>query len=251
MLNTANTLEQLTKRLDANTYSAKDLNDFIFGIIQPQTTDVALEIGCGSGKQLIPISKMVRKIVGLDISDEMIADLRTTVSDQKNVELVVSGMDGLSGLGLESNFNLIYSAYSIYYSQDIPALVNNVYRLLKGNGDRFFSVAPDVRNNVEWFADLDHLFELPQEILHSGDISRTVVIPAMLDTFGEVHCYTFKNSVTFDSLDDLMEYYDGCRSYCLPQQREKAKDHFKLFFANGGRYVINKAALGVLAYRRN
>src|SRR5579864_3819928 len=40
--------------------------------VSPKKTDVILEIGCGTGRLTIPVSKKCSKIVGIDFSDRML-----------------------------------------------------------------------------------------------------------------------------------------------------------------------------------
>lgn len=250
MENTSNTPEQLSNRLDCNTSSSSDLNDFIFRIIQPRESDVALDIGCGSGKQLREIAKRVKTVTGLDISRELVDTIRASLPGQNNVQLLVGSMDNLKDFDFESQFSLVYSAYSLYYSKDIDKLITCIRSSLNGNGSRCFVVAPDIGNNAEWFDDLRAIFELPADILTSPRISRGKILPALLNSFPEVHCHHFENAVEFKSVDELMKYYDGCGSYCRPEKRQEAKSYFTERFQEEGKYVMRKIALGMLGIVR-
>jgi SAM-dependent methyltransferase len=250
MENTSNTPIQLSRRLDCNASSSRDLNDFIFRITQPCESDVALDIGCGSGKQLKEIAKRVKTVIGVDISSELIDTIKTSLPEQNNVQLLVGSMDYLADLDLKLEFTLIYSAYSLYYSKDIEKLVTCVRSLLKGNGSRCFVVAPDVDNNAEWFDDLRTIFELPEDILTSPWVSREKILPALLNSFSEVHCYHFENDVEFKTVGDLMKYYDGCGSYCRHDKREDAALYFRERFQEEGKYTMRKIALGMLGIVR-
>jgi SAM-dependent methyltransferase len=231
MENTSNTPIQLSRRLDCNASSSRDLNDFIFRITQPCESDVALDIGCGSGKQLKEIAKRVKTVIGVDISSELIDTIKTSLPEQNNVQLLVGSMDYLADLDLKLEFTLIYS-------------------LLKGNGSRCFVVAPDVDNNAEWFDDLRTIFELPEDILTSPWVSREKILPALLNSFSEVHCYHFENDVEFKTVGDLMKYYDGCGSYCRHDKREDAALYFRERFQEEGKYTMRKIALGMLGIVR-
>jgi len=250
MENTSNTPVQLLKRLDCNASSSRDLNDFIFRIIQPCESDVALDIGCGSGKQLREIAKKVKSVTGLDISSELIDTIRTSLPEQNNVQLLVGSMDDLADINLKLEFTLVYSAYSLYYSKDITKLVTCIRSLLIKMGSRCFVIAPDVGNNAEWFDDLQTIFELPEDILASPRISRDKILPSLLNSFPEVHCYHFENEVEFKTIDELMKYYDGCGSYCRHDKREEAKKYFRERIQKEGKYTMRKIALGMLGIIR-
>src|SRR5262245_324338 len=140
MLNLSNTLDQLSNRLSCNSASSSDLNEFVFAITRPSSSDSALDIGCGTGKQLIPLAKKVSNAVGVDMSAQLLATLQSSLgAQQPNVELIQGNMDELGTLLSGRRFDLIYSCYAAYYSKDMEALVRTVRRdLLKAGGRAFF-----------------------------------------------------------------------------------------------------------------
>lgn len=243
MENTSNSLQQLCARIKSNAGTA-DLNQFVFDIVRPTRSDRVLELGCGSGKQLVPMSALVQSVTGIDVS----ADLLALISEKKpaNATLVKGDMDAFDTLDVGSNFTLVYSCYALYYSKDVRALMPRIARSLAGDGARFFSVAPDTGNNARWFDDLQKLFELPAEILASAEVSRRDILPAILENFSAVHCYKFANDVSYQNIDDLMDYYDGFAA-CRQSHRAEAQRHFANLIARDGKYVIQKRALGILS----
>ena len=130
----------------------------------PAAGDRVLDVGCGLGKQLLPLSAQVAHITGVDVSPDLIAAVRDELPADAAAELVVSDMDALGTAPLAGPFDLIYSVYALYYSADVPALVDRLAGLLARPAGRLFVMAPDVGNNAAWFADLGELFPLPEEI---------------------------------------------------------------------------------------
>ncbi len=66
-----------------------------------------LEIGCGIGRLLKPLSRRVARAVGVDLSEEMIRRGREYCADRSNVELFRT--DGSLGFLPEAAFDLVYS----------------------------------------------------------------------------------------------------------------------------------------------
>jgi SAM-dependent methyltransferase len=215
--------------------------------MDPQKDELALDIGCGLGKQLVPMTEKVSHITGLEFSKELLEKLKTSLGDRPHVRLIAGSMDDLETLLPSERFDLVYSCYALYYSKDIAACVGQIASRLKPGG-RFFAVAPDVGNNETWFNDLQALFPLPAEILKSSWISRRQILPAMLANFPRVSCHKFSNEVAFATLDDLMKYYDGCGAYCSPAQRATAETHFRAIFDAKGKYLMEKRALGMIGF---
>jgi SAM-dependent methyltransferase len=241
-----NTPERLDTRLACNRAGSVDFDRFVLGLLEPVADDEVLEIGPGTGKQMVPVAPLVRRIVGLEISSEMVAALAARLG-APHPRLVRGNMDDLPRLGFPAEFSLVYAVYSLYYSVDPRRVVEDVRRLLRGPRARFVVVVPDEGNNAGWFADLGRLFEVPADALEVSGIGRNVILPALLDHFQTVTCKIHRSDVRFESLADLMRYYDACAPYCRPDRRADAEAHFAAAFDRDGRYVIAKRSLGLVA----
>jgi SAM-dependent methyltransferase len=98
--------------------------------------DAALEIGCGPGRLMRPLSRHFREIHGVDVSDEMITLARERLRDAPNAHAHRG-----SGAGLEMfrdhYFDFIYS-YAVF--QHIPSrevvfrYLDEAHRVLKAGG---------------------------------------------------------------------------------------------------------------------
>ena len=246
--NSSNTPVQLGKRLQCNTLSSHDLNEFVLGIINPARNEHVLDVGCGLGKQLIPISEKVAEITGVEVSEEILNQLKKNLGARSNVKLIMGSMDSLGTLLPEQRFDLIYSCYALYYSTDVSSLIRQIADCHLKSSGRFFVIAPDVGNNSRWFDDLQNIFPVPSEILESSWMSRNQILPPILAAFERVFCYKFGNNVVFNSLDELMKYYDGCGAYCRQDRRAEAEAFFTKIFKTESKYTMEKRALGILAF---
>ena len=77
----------------------------------------ALEIGCGPGRLMLPLSRHFGEIHGVDVSDEMIRLARERLRDAPRAHAHVGGGSDLAGFEDES-FDFVYS-YAVF--QHIPA----------------------------------------------------------------------------------------------------------------------------------
>ena len=96
--------------------------------------DNVLDVGCGSGWLSRRISKLVAegRVVGMDISDEMIRVARRTSLDHENI-LFVTGE--VAEIPWESNFfGHAISVESAYYWPDPGAGIREVHRVLRSGG---------------------------------------------------------------------------------------------------------------------
>jgi len=64
-------------------------------LVNPNLNDVILDIGCGTGKQIIELSYFIKLGIGIDISDGMINQSLKNVcnEDRKNVEFFIGTFD--------------------------------------------------------------------------------------------------------------------------------------------------------------
>lgn len=95
----------------------------------------ALDFGCGTGRMLIPASKNVRQIIGIDVSESMLMECKLNCEKfgVANYELVKSD-DNISSL--EGKFDFIYS-YIVF--QHIPVergikILENLINRLEAGG---------------------------------------------------------------------------------------------------------------------
>ncbi len=98
--------------------------------------DAALEIGCGPGRLMRPLSRYFREIHGVDVSDEMIRLARERLRDTPNAHpRHGSGAD--LGLFPDAKFDFVYS-YAVF--QHIPSrdvvfsYLREAWRVLKPGG---------------------------------------------------------------------------------------------------------------------
>ncbi|MGI0056358.1 MAG: class I SAM-dependent methyltransferase [Nitrosarchaeum sp.] len=113
----------------------------IFGKSDPQKMQV-LEIGCGIGRILIPMSKIFGKVIGVDISPAMLKICKTKTQKYSNIVLYEN-----NGVELDMiKDNSIDFCYSVVVFQHIPekSIIQNylkeIKRVLKTGGIFKFQV---------------------------------------------------------------------------------------------------------------
>ncbi len=85
----------------------KDLAADVLDGLEVSPDWAALEIGCGIGRLLKPLSKRIRRVVGVDLSEEMIRRGREYCADRPNVELLRTE-GALEGLD-DAAFDFVFS----------------------------------------------------------------------------------------------------------------------------------------------
>lgn len=126
-----------------------------------------LDLGCGSGwaSRLMASVAHNGRVVGLDISDEMIALARATSTQYQNIEFHTGSAESLAFE--DGAFTHGFSMESIYYYQDVPAALRELRRVLAPGG-LFVAVVDLYQENApshQWIEQLKvpvHLLSVEQ-----------------------------------------------------------------------------------------
>jgi SAM-dependent methyltransferase len=109
-------------------------------LMQLATTDNVLDAGCGAGWLVRMISPHVPegRVVGMDISDEMIHHARRASLALENAVFVLGAVDGIPW---ESNFfNKVISVESSYYWPDPAGGLREIFRVLREGGSAWILI---------------------------------------------------------------------------------------------------------------
>ena len=126
-----------------------------------------LDVGCGSGwaTRLIAERATRGKVVGIDISDEMVELARSSSSAFSNVSFDVASAEALPFA--DGEFTHAFSMESLYYYSDIRSALKEIARVLANNG-RFVTVVDLYRENEpshQWISTL----KVPVHLLSIAD----------------------------------------------------------------------------------
>jgi ubiquinone/menaquinone biosynthesis C-methylase UbiE len=235
---------KLDNRIEAHEkYSKYEINDWIFNVIKVKEDESILDVGCGTGKQIIPIVEKTKGlIVGVDISQESLDHIKETIKDS-NVKLILSSMEEMHDKVKEFKFDIIISCFAVYYSKDREKTLLELKSLLKDNG-RLFLCGPSIDNNKALLDLHSKVKELPK--MHKGYFEN-FAINFLQDTFSKVETFHFKNPVTFPDVNALVKYW---LSYKIGDESkvEEFKDAAKDQFVDG-KFTTTKEVIGVLAYK--
>jgi SAM-dependent methyltransferase len=95
---------------------------------------VVLDVGCGSGwaTRLMAESATEGKVIGIDISDEMITVARNSSQEFANVEYEVATAEALPYP--DNHFTHVFSMESLYYYTNMEAALREIHRATKDGG---------------------------------------------------------------------------------------------------------------------
>jgi ubiquinone/menaquinone biosynthesis C-methylase UbiE len=235
-------------------FGSRDLNAWIFESLPAEPGDSVLDLGCGTGKQTIPLAESVGRtgnVVCLDAS----GDSLTTLQDRADkagvrevVEPVQAELDDLASVLEGRNFDAIVGSYSLYYAQDHRRLLETIHGLLHVDGVLFFC-GPTRANNDELrrFHYGMRGEQPPPDTV--GAVFMETEAPRLAEQiFRSVVVSHFDNPLRFDSADALYSYW---ASYNLYDEglddafRSAASEHFRAH----REFTTVKRAVGIRAVR--
>lgn len=123
------------------------------GLILPQVLEgkTILDLGCGAGRDVYVLSKMVGetgRVIGVDMTPEQLSVANTHLDFHReqfgyqtsNVEFIEGTLENLANLGIAPNsVDIIVSNCVINLCEDKPTVLRAAYDLLKPGGEMYFS----------------------------------------------------------------------------------------------------------------
>lgn len=106
-----------------------------------RAADTVLELGCGTGTTALALAPSVARLVGSDVSSEMIAIAKEKAAAQscRTAEFVVSSAD--RALAADGTFDAVLAFNVLHLVADRPAVLGQAVRALKPGG-LFISKTP-------------------------------------------------------------------------------------------------------------
>jgi SAM-dependent methyltransferase len=145
-----------------------------------------LEIGCGTGRILIPAAKFGSKVTGLDISESMLGKCREKLrsADQEMVDRVQLIKGDAKDFKLDSHFGLViipnHGFQHMITVEDQMACLKNISRHLEKRGRLVFDVSqpdPGVMSSIDKNGEIE---ETPEFQLDGGSRLRLAFrVPSM------------------------------------------------------------------------
>lgn len=262
-INYQETTKDLLTRIDIHEkYGARDIDQWTTEVLQPKAGMKILDVGCGAGKQCFLYSDFTGRkaeIVGGDVSNELLERARA-----RNAERA----DNISFQFLDFNrrfefaadtFDLLSSAFAIYYAADLDFTFGEAHRVLKPGG-RLFVTGP-LPENKQMFYDIikeatsKPIPPMPGSSRFKGEIFKTID-----GKFASTELLRFENPITFPAVAPFMDYvraslsedrklwtsmFNGNAEYeGLIRSIEQVATRW---FARDGKLVMTKVVGGILA----
>jgi len=214
-INYQETAKDLLVRIDIHErYGARNIDAWTVEVLQPKAGMHILDVGCGAGKQCFLYSDKTDRgatIIGGDLSEELLGRARATNS-QRGDDVAFQFLDFNKKFQFgDDTFDLVSSAFAIYYADDTEFTFSEARRVLKSGG-RLFVTGP-LPENKRMFYDIIHEASgKPIPNMPGSSRFQTEIYSTIASLFSKTDLLKFENPITFPSVEPFMDYVNASLS---------------------------------------
>ncbi|TMF67839.1 MAG: methyltransferase domain-containing protein [Chloroflexi bacterium] len=141
----------------------------VVDLVRPKQGDLALDVATGTGNTAFALAPRVRRVVGLDLTREMLDEARRVAAERTitNLDWVIGDASHLPFQ--DDTFDIYVVRAAPHHFTDVEAFLTEAFRVLKPDRDAaFVDCAPppparDVLHEVELRRDPSHILSLTVE----------------------------------------------------------------------------------------
>lgn len=262
-INYQETSKDLLTRIDIHEkYGSANIDVWTNNLLQPRAGMDILDVGCGAGKLCFlfdDYTKGAAKITGGDFSEELLDKARAK-NAERGSKVDFQFLDFNQPFKFaDGTFDLLTSAFAIYYASDLDFTFGEAHRVLRSGGRLF--VSGPLPENKQMFYDIIKeatnaiIPPMPGSSRFKGDIFNTIS-----KIFAKTELHKFENHLTFPEVTPFIEYVRAS----LSEDRKlwtsmfTGKDEYealigkieavaKKWFDRDGKFLMTKVVGGILA----
>jgi len=210
-------VDKLLSRIAANSNSVKDFGEWSINLLPTlPINSMILDLGCGTGKQINLFKNFFSSdsiIVALDKCHDSLNILKENYqeNDRPTLKIIEGDFDDYGLFHTENDeyrsyFDLIYSFYALYYSNNLELIIRKANWLLKNSGV-FWVVGPYIGTNENIFELINKFYAIDKKVLYSvNQFYRDVINISANVGFKTVKINILKNKIIYNNADSLMTY---------------------------------------------
>ena len=262
-INYQETSKDLLTRINIHEkYGSANIDQWTNDLLQPRAGMNILDVGCGAGKLCFlfdDYTKGTAKITGGDFSEELLAKAREK-NKQRGSKIDFQFLDFNKPFAFAgATFDLLTSAFAIYYASDLKFTFGEAHRVLKPGGRLF--VSGPLPENKQMFYDIikeatnKPIPPMPGSSRFKGDIFNTIN-----SLFAKTELHKFENHLTFPAVAPFIDYVRASLSEDRKLWTSMFNNHEEYealigrisdvatrWFNRDGKLVMTKVVGGILA----
>ncbi len=261
-INYQETARDLLVRIDIHEkYGARSIDKWTVEVLQPKPGMHILDVGCGSGKQCFLYSDAADRkasITGGDVSAELLQRAQATNAERGDaVTFEFLDFNKRFEFG-DGTFDLVSSAFAIYYATDLEFTFTEAHRVLK-QGGRLFVTGPLPENKRMFYDIIQEATNKPIPPMPGSSRFRTEIYSTIASRFSKTDLLKFENPITFPAVAPFVDYvkaslsedrklwtsmFNGAEEYSalIEQISSVAERRFR----RDGKLVMTKVVGGIL-----
>jgi len=210
-INYKETSKDLLTRIDIHEkYGARNIDLWNTEVLQPKAGYKILDVGCGAGKQCFLYSDYTKghaEITGGDFSEELLEKARAKQAERGDKNITFQFLDFNKPFAFADNtFDLLSSAFAIYYAADLKFTFGEAHRVLRGPGGRLFVTGPLPENKKMFYDIIREATNKPIPPMPGSSRFKGEIFDTINSLFAKTELLTFENPLTFPEVAPFIDY---------------------------------------------
>ncbi len=208
-INYRETAKDLQTRIDIHEkYGTRNIDEWTIEVLQPRAGMKILDVGCGNGKQCFLYSDATQRgaeIIGGDISNELLDQARAR-NAQRGDRCTFVFLDFNQPFDFANDtFDIVSSAFAIYYASDLDFTFGEARRVLKAGG-RLFVAGPLPENKSMFYEIIKEASQKPIPPMPGSSRFKSEIYQTIARRFSRTELLVFENPILFPSVEPFLDY---------------------------------------------